>query len=275
MKNKTESADLRSLLAAKWNVTERQVYNRAKELADRASITTAEGIWVLAAQNQINLTKYLPPEVVERVRNLLLQVPAPARIAPELAGKTNQKALKKAPTEFVVAKVFKGSDPILPAKVYGEASEMASVYPLLYMLENSIREFLRRIIDARLGLQWWTTSAQTKIRGKILKRMSDDEKDAWHQRRGSHPIDYLDFIELSLIVKNNEDLFVPQFLPTVQWFEQFVLEAYKSRCVVCHMNPLEKDNVKDVKLKLRKWQRHAKEKGDSLPPVTQTDPANT
>jgi len=268
VKTKPESGDLKDLLASRWGVTERQVYNRAQELANRASIKTSEAIWILAAQNQINLTKYLPPEVVDRVRNLLLQIPAPARIAPALPGKVRQ-APKTPPKEFVVAKEFKGSDPILPAKIFAEVREMAAIYPLLYVLENSVREFLRRIVDARLGAPWWTTTAQSKIKDKILDRMSDDKKHAWHQRRGSHPIDYLDFSELALVVKNNEALFVPDFLPSVQWFEQFVLEAYKSRCVVCHMNPLEEDNIADVKLKIRKWQKHVNEKQDALPPVVQ------
>jgi hypothetical protein len=271
---KPESGDLRSLLATKLGVTERQVYNRAQELANRASITTSEAIWVLAAQNQINLTKYLPPEVVERVRSLLPQIPAPPRIVLAAPGKPKQRTPRVAPKDFVVAREFRGSDPILPAQVFEEAREMSVIYPLLYLLENSIREFLRRIVDARLGKEWWTTTAPTKIKDKIVGRMSDEQKHAWHQRRGSHPIDYLDFNELALVVKNNESLLVPDFLPSVQWFEQFVMEAYKSRCVVCHMNPLEKDNIEDVKLKLRKWQRQVKEKKDTLPAVVETKPDN-
>jgi hypothetical protein len=31
-------------------------------------------------------------------------------------------------------------------------------------------------------------------------------------------------------------------------------ELYPSRNVVCHMNPLNDDNVKDVQLKLKKWE---------------------
>jgi len=262
---KPESGDLRGLLANKLGVTERQVYNRAQQLANRASIKTSEAIWILAAQNQINLTKYLPPEVVDRVRGLILQLPALPRVTFPAMGKPKRRTPKVAPKEFVVAHEFRGSDPILPAQVFEEAREMSTVYPLLYLLENSIREFLRRIVDARLSKEWWTTTASTKIRDKILSRMSDDQKHAWHQRRGSHPVDYLDFGELSLVVKNNESLFVPEFLPTVQWFEQFVLEAYQSRCVVCHMNPLEKDNIEDVRLKIRKWQKHVEQKKDSLP----------
>jgi len=268
---KNQSGELRSVLANKLGISERQVYNRAQELENRASIKVSDAIWVLAAQNQINLTKYLPPEVVDRVRRLLSEIPAPARTVKLPSGRP-EKIRKVAPKEFVVARHFKGSDPILPVQVFEEAREMSAVYPLLYLLENSVREFLRRIVDARLTKEWWTTTAPSKIKDRILSRMSDEQKHAWHQRRGSHPVDYLDFNELPLVVKNNEALFVPDFLPDVHWFDQFVIEAYKSRCVVCHMNPLENDNVQDVKLKLKKWQRHVEAKKDALPAVAVPTP---
>jgi hypothetical protein len=61
-----ETGDLRGLLAEKLGISERQVYNRAEELSNRASLKPAEAIWVLAAQSGINLSKYLPQEVVDR-----------------------------------------------------------------------------------------------------------------------------------------------------------------------------------------------------------------
>jgi hypothetical protein len=270
MAAKSEKADIANLVAFKLGVKQRRVYQLAKELAERASVTTAEAIWVLAAQNRINLTKYLPPEVVDRVRNLLLQMPAPQRPASTSSRGARRKAAapgKSSPKEFVVAREFKGSDPILPVQILTQAREMAAIYPLLYVLENSMREFVRLVIDAKLGATWWTIAAPTKIRAKILSRIADDHRNAWHQRRGSHPVDYLDLNELPLVVHNNELLFVPDLLPSSRWFEQFVEEVYKSRCVVCHMNPLESDNVLDVRLKLRKWQKHVDDKKSKLPEV--------
>jgi hypothetical protein len=142
---------------------------------------------------------------------------------------------------------------------------MAAVYPMLYVIENSMREYVRRIVDARKGVPWWTTLSPTAVRDKIASRMSDEKKNAWHQRRGDHPVDYLDLAELPKVVRALESEFVPDFMPSLQWFEQFVDELYQSRCVVCHMNPLHKDNIDDVKLRLKKWQRQVQEKQDTLP----------
>jgi hypothetical protein len=182
-----------------------------------------------------------------------------------VAAKAPVPAAKPNPGEFVVAREFRGTDPILSPQVLGEAKEMAAVYPMLYVIENSMREFIRRIVDARRGLAWWTTLSPTGVRSQIASRMSDEKRNAWHQRRGEHPIDYLDLKELPAVVRATENEFVPDFMPTLQWFEQFVNELYQSRCVVCHMNPLERDNIQDVKLKLKKWQKLVAEKKDTLP----------
>lgn len=269
MADRAKKGDLRKLLAVKLGgVTQRRIYQLAKELSDRASIKTAEAIWILASQNQINLTKYLPPEVVQRVRELRLQIPAPPRPAGEQGGpvsRTASSVTKKTARAITIAREFKETDPILPAQILTQAKEMAAIYPLLYVMENSMREFLRRVVDAHNNSGWWTTTAPTRIRERIKSRMADDEKHAWHQRRGSHPIDYLDLNELPLIVQNNQALFVPAFLPSAQWFDQFVDDLYKSRCVLCHMNPLRKENVQDVRLRSGKWRRLVQEKKDRLP----------
>jgi hypothetical protein len=262
---KPETGDLRGILAQKLGVSERSVYNRAKELADRASLKTAEAIWVLAAQAGINLSKYrLPPEVIDRVRLLQTQIPSPPRSSAQ-GSKLVRTPVNAPSREFVIAREFRGEDPILTSDVLAEAKEMAAVYPMLYVIENSMREYIRRIVDARKGLTWWTTQSPTAVRDKIASRMTDEKKNAWHQRRGTHPVDYLDLIELPKVVRALESEFVPNFLPDLRWFEQFVEDLYQSRCVVSHMNPLNKDNVADVKLRLKKWQRQVKEKKDTLP----------
>lgn len=267
MTKKAESGDLRALLASKLKVKERRIYQLAQQLANRASITTAEAIWIIAAQNGINLTKYLPPEVVEKVRVLRQQLPAPPRplAVPPSPSQRRSVQARGSTREFVIAREFRGTDPILPAKILLEAREMAATYPLLYVLENSMREFIRRVIEARHGTDWWHQKAPRKIREKIKDRMSDDSRNPWHQRRGGHPIDYLDLNQLPALVRATQADFVPDFLSSLEWFNQFVEEVYRSRCVVCHMNPLHKDNIQAVKVRFRQWQKLVSEKQSDLP----------
>ncbi|MFQ5914596.1 MAG: Swt1 family HEPN domain-containing protein, partial [Nitrospinota bacterium] len=166
---------------------------------------------------------------------------------------------------IVVSGEFQDTDPLLSDTRLDEARDMAKLYPLFYILENSIREFIRRVIDGTHGKSWWDTEAPRKIRDRIQERMADDQKHAWHQRRGSHPIDYLDLNQLPDLVRKTQGDFISDLLPSLEWFTQFVDEVYQSRCVVCHMNPLDKDNIQAVKVRLRQWQKLVSEKKSQLP----------
>jgi len=48
---------------------------------------------------------------------------------------------------------------------------------------------------------------------------------------------------------------VPNINPCLDWFTQLIGEVYNSRCVVCHMNPLDKDNIQAVKLRFTQWEK--------------------
>jgi len=52
------NADLRKLLQRKLGVERAQVYKLAQDLANRLSISTSDGILLLAAKNGINLKKH-------------------------------------------------------------------------------------------------------------------------------------------------------------------------------------------------------------------------
>ena len=68
-------------------------------------------------------------------------------------------------------------------------------------------------------------------------------------------VDFTHFAELGKLIHSIESELVPQDVPSVEWFKQFVDEVYRSRCVVCHMNPLSSDNVKMLQIRFRQWQK--------------------
>jgi len=83
---------------------------------------------------------------------------------------------------------------------------------------------------------------------------------ARHQKRSANPIDYLDLNHLPALVRAPQADFVDAFFPSTEWFQQFIDEVYRSRCVVCHMNPLTQNNVDGVALRFNQWQELVKAK---------------
>lgn len=147
---------------------------------------------------------------------------------------------------------------------------MAGIYPFLYVLENSMRELIKRVMTAKFGEDWWngqlTTGKLKNVHQKAADRMKSESGRRWHQARGSHPIDYVDLSNLLDIILGNEAEFIPEVLGEDRaWFVQFMKELEPSRNVVCHMNPLNKHNIDDVKLKLRKWEALVKHAAKQFP----------
>lgn len=199
------------------------------------------------------------------VERILVQHFTPSSIRPVFNDRKTKPKFKTGNREIVIAKEFKGTDPILPLNKLNEAKEMATLYPLLYVLENSIRELIDIIMISRYGNDWWQTDGPRKLKPKAQDRMADENKHSWHQRRGARPIDYLDLYELPRVLKKVSSSVVPDIIPSFEWFNQLVEEVYKSRCVLCHMNPLDQDSVQGLKLRFNQWQKQINQKKDKFP----------
>jgi len=135
-------------------------------------------------------------------------------------------------------------------------------------MENSIREVIDRVMTSKHGINWWDSEAPRGLADSVSKRMADEKKNSWHQRRGARPIDYIDLDNLPALIRKIERDVVPSIIPSIEWFTQFIDEIYRSRCVICHMNPLDSDNIQAIKLRFTQWQKLINEKRDIIPAGT-------
>lgn len=213
----------------------------SEELTDKI-VPCLEGEELI--KDSVGYISILPDGIREIEKNL-----SNSTLSKHQPSETDQEIMK-------MEKEFKIDDPILSTKKISEAKEMASIFTFLYILENSIREFIDKMMTSEFGDNWFESRAPKGLRESVKERMTDDKKNSWHQRRGARSIDYLDFNQLPALVRKIEKTVIPNIIPSLEWFTQLVDEVYKSRCVVCHMNPLDEDNIQAVKLRLRQWQKH-------------------
>lgn len=255
---------LRKTLLNKLGISPQALSRQCMKLKKQCPMTTEDAVYVIAQRNDIILDKYLPKETVERVRVLYQQLGQP--IQTEV--KQRKGSSKNVVTKKRIIKIgvnVEIDDPILSTRKLDEAREMTNVYPLIYVLENSIREFIDRVMSAEYGSNWWDTQAPKPLKDHVSRRMADDKKNSWHQRRGARVIDYLDLKDLPRLMTKIEKVVVPNIIPSFEWFRNLIDEVYKSRCVVCHMNPLDKNNIQAVEVRFIHWQKQIKEKIDILP----------
>jgi hypothetical protein len=152
----------------------------------------------------------------------------------------------------------KTTAPLLSDEKVREAREMAAIYPILYVIENSMRELIKRVLSAKYGSDWWNLAFSggraKSMRDTADARRNKEDQMNWHQRRGAHPIDYVDLGDLGTIIAAKQDDFFPAVLGDCRlWFEHFMRELEPSRNVLCHMNPLDRHNAADLKVKADKW----------------------
>jgi hypothetical protein len=246
---------LKQDLLKKLGITHQALSQRAERIKEGMPMTTEEATYVLAHRIGLKLDRYLDADTINKLRPIVSSQKSNATI-PII--KNKREIIKE--YHVTISGVFKGSDPLLDGLKMNEAKSMASIYPLLYVLENSIRQFICLIMDKEVGQDWWEKEVPKELKKDVTDRMKDENVNAWHQRRGARPIDYLDLKDLPRLISKRVNKIAPEVIPSYEWFAQMIKEVYVSRCVLCHMNPLDSDSINSVKLRFNQWQKQIKAK---------------
>ncbi|MGQ0668293.1 MAG: Swt1 family HEPN domain-containing protein [Actinomycetota bacterium] len=239
---------LRRDLLKKLGVSQQRLSQRVAQVKRLyGPMTTEEGTYVLAHQQGLDLTKYLDTATVDRIRSML------SKDGQTGATPARTTKLRAAPTKPVrIAPRMEVVDAMLPASVAKDASRMADVYPKLYVLENSLRNVINRVLTAKHGRDWWSKRAPTDVQNRVKTRKEGDDKKPWHGKRGSHEIYYSDFGDLSKLITKNWNDFKGIF-PTQQWITQKLEELEPPRNIVAHNNPLSAKEQTRIELYSDDW----------------------
>ena len=247
---------LKQALLKKLDITPQALSQRVQKLKKHHAVTTEEATYVIAQQEGLILDRYLGMEAVRQIRELMQHIsPAVQPAARGRASAQPKRADRSAKSAIPVPREIELADQMLSQERVSHARRMTSVYPLLYVLENSIREVIDEIMTSEYGSDWWDSQAPKGLREQVAKRMADETRHSWHQRRGARPIDYLDLDQLPAQMRKLQKQVVPNVIPSLEWFNALIEEVYRSRCVVCHMNPLDQDNLNALKVRFRQWHK--------------------
>lgn len=246
---------LKNALLKSLGCTPQALSQRVNKKKKRLPMSTEDATYVIAHENGIDLSHFLDAEKISEIRSMLTSADGSGH---QVIATRIKKSPRSSGRDIKIPSEFKLIDPLLPAAKLEEAKEMASLFPLLYVFENSVREVIRRVLARKFGADCWNTKL-TSGRLKTIKtnaeaRMNDeDTRNSWHQRRGDHPLDYVDLKDLEVFFTGFDGLICKTLGIKPEWMVQFLAELNPSRCTVCHMNPLTRTNAKDVRLKAERW----------------------
>ena len=245
-------AALKAALLKRLGVTAQRLSQRVVELKrDHGPMTTEDATYVLAHSEGLDLTKYLDRGSVDRIRELVPRSSTSVSLPPRTAAKSG--GVKPRPSKLV--RIGPGTPVVelmLAPSVADEASRMAFLYPKMYLLENSIRAVIGRVMNASHGSDWWDTCAPSEVRKLVAARIAKEDKVPWHGKRGAHEIYYSDFGDLKNIIHKNWTDF-ESIIPKQQWISQWLEELEPARNTIAHHNPVSEKEQKRIEVFFDDW----------------------
>jgi hypothetical protein len=141
-------------------------------------------------------------------------------------------------------------------KLIKNAQENAELYPALFIFENSVRNFVRKVLEKKYGERWWKNRVSKDIKKRVEQRIQTEKMNKWHGARGGSKIYYTDFSDLSTIIKNNAGVFNNYFKGIrgkTNWLTQKLDELALSRHNIAHVCPLQTRDRQRFLLYFKDW----------------------
>lgn len=246
-------------LKRELNVSRATLYRMLKKVKKDSGylITLQEAAYLLASEQGIDVLKLLDEK--QRERLITLKQHQKVEIKPR---KIEKKIIRK---EYVLKLGSKDiiKDPLLPKNIYIESEKMIEIYQLLYIFENSVRNFIMKVLSKKYNTNWWDTNVSRDVKDRVKKRKRKEKQMPWHGKRGAHLIYYTDIVDLKSIICTNWNDF-KLLIPNQDWIRVLIGVIEPSRNVVAHNNPLHKDDIERIKVNFRDWNKQLNAIKDKL-----------
>lgn len=141
---------------------------------------------------------------------------------------------------------------LLDDELVNTAKQMSTVYTAIAAFENTVRQFVIKILIENKGENWWEESVSDKIRTKAESRKHEEEKIRWHTPRGDSLINYVEFGDLASIMSQNLELFEDHII-SIEWARQIFNTLERSRNVIMHSGELGKRDIERIGIHIRDW----------------------
>jgi len=232
----------------KYGPSERKIYRLIDKVKRDSGnlLSKEEAANLLASSSGIDVHKILDVNQLETLRELK-KTHKIEIITVEVKEKPSKKEnVFKIRNDLII------KDPLLPIQIYRDAKEMAGVYTLLYIFENSVRNLIIKVLSNKYGANWWDAVAPTSAKECAEKVMKREKRKAHHGKRGAHPIYYTEISHLKSFITTQWPLFNPLF-DSQEWIKVKIDEIEHSRNIIAHNNPLKKRDITRIEVNVLDW----------------------
>jgi hypothetical protein len=245
--------ELMQALKDKTGLSSSRIYEKIAEIATNDGKSCGNAVYALeyAHRNGLNPQKFADLETLKEYRDYRRSMPSETTVIM----KTRMIPEKR------IAGIRFVADPNipeinLPAEKVTEARRMGSLYPYIYVLENSVRQLIITTLEVIHGENWWDHCATKEAADKALERQSKQGKSRYYGTKAPHPIYLVDLDDLrGMMVRNWKD-FEPKLpkLPNTQaWVINILQMLEETRNIIAHNNPISKDDELKLKVNIKDW----------------------
>ena len=145
-----------------------------------------------------------------------------------------------------------------------DLARMVRVYGQLFLLENSMRGLIEKVLQNHLGDDWWGKASNSSMRRKHKKRVANEDSKKWAPARSDFgPLYALDWSDLITLMRKYPDEFKP-FLGESNFLHRFE-DAGLLRNVVAHNWVLREQNDFDlIRIYYQDWIKQLNKKHTAI-----------
>jgi hypothetical protein len=240
-------------------VSDQAISQRRRRLQKLVPVPTDVATYIVAHREGLRINKYLDSETLQSVAEWETRVAAKEGRGGS-DGASAQRATARGRTTVVREAKF-GDVKVPPGglsqKHLADALTMAEVYPVLYVFENSVREFVDGHLTKAYGPNWWGEPklVPKDVRDTVERVRKAEAINRAHTSRNARPIYYTmlgDLVNIVVSEKGNKVFKKPMF-PRTTWFPELVQSAEVTRNIFAHMNALQKRDIRRLEDALGIW----------------------
>lgn len=129
--------------------------------------------------------------------------------------------------------------------IWIQASQMSSVYMILYCIENTLRQLIIDRLSERKGLAWWDNCVSQKIKKNAERIKKEEEVNKYISSRSTILINYSLLDDLGDIICTNWDDF-SDIVPDQAWVKSRMSDLTKCRNIIMHTGVLPQIEIERI-----------------------------
>jgi hypothetical protein len=244
--------ELMKALIDKTGLKPSTVYAKIGEIASADGKSCDIIVYALeyAHRNGLNPRKFADQETLDEYKEYRRSLPN----EPTIITKT-----RVVPERRVATIKFSDSDIPeinLPPEKVSEAKRMGEIYLYIYVLENSMRELIKTVLEESHGENWWVSCASKETIGKASERQNKQGEARYYGTKAPHTIYLVDLDDLrNIMIRNWKDFEskLPKLPNTQAWVINILQMIEETRNIIAHNNPISKDDELKLKVHFKDW----------------------